>query len=112
MNFNEIRRIAKSYFSPNKPINVPDVPSTPGKPLVMSFSSRTVKLSWAPPLDVHNSPVREYIIKVGSALLTLGGRGGSCCKFLKLMDCSLDESCRAENGVRLVREGKASKLTE
>ena len=42
----------------------PDVPSTPGKPLVMSFSSRTVKLSWAPPLDVHNSPVREYIIKV------------------------------------------------
>ena len=83
----------------------------------MSFSSRTVKLSWAPPLDVHNSAVREYIIKVGSALLSVvtpreggeGGRGGSCCKFLKLMDCSLDESCQAENGVRLVRDGKVSK---
>ena len=35
----------------------PDVPTVPGKPLVMSFSSRTVKLSWAPPLNVHSSPV-------------------------------------------------------
>ena len=43
---------------------VSDVPSTPGKPLVMSFSSRTVKLSWAPPLDINNSPVKEYLIKV------------------------------------------------
>eukprot|EP00090_Calanus_glacialis_P013507 TRINITY_DN22191_c0_g1_i1.p1 TRINITY_DN22191_c0_g1~~TRINITY_DN22191_c0_g1_i1.p1 ORF type:complete len:1215 (-),score=130.86 TRINITY_DN22191_c0_g1_i1:761-4405(-) len=53
----------------NKPISayhlkVTDVPSTPGKPLVMSFSSRTVKLSWAPPLDVHSSPIREYVIRV------------------------------------------------
>ena len=67
----------------------PDVPSVPGKPLVMSFSSRTVRwifihlplirdlqgflhlpfknlsilrmihfrLSWAPPLNIHSSPV-------------------------------------------------------
>ena len=45
-------------------ISSSDVASTPGKPLVMSFSSRTVKLSWAPPLDVNNSPIREYLIKV------------------------------------------------
>lgn len=30
----------------------------------MSFSSRTVKLSWAPPLNVHSSPIREYVIRV------------------------------------------------
>jgi hypothetical protein len=40
-----------------------DVPSTPGKPLIMSFSSRTVNLSWAPPLDTHNAPVLEYVIR-------------------------------------------------
>ncbi len=40
-----------------------DVPSTPGKPLIMSFSSRTVNLSWAPPLDSHNAPVLEYVIR-------------------------------------------------
>jgi hypothetical protein len=39
------------------------VPSTPGKPLIMSFSSRTVNLSWAPPLDSHNAPVLEYVIR-------------------------------------------------
>ena len=51
-------RASKTLFSSS------DVASTPGKPLVMSFSSRTVKLSWAPPLDVNNSPIREYLIKV------------------------------------------------
>ena len=40
-----------------------DVPSTPGKPLIMSFTSRTVNLSWAPPLDSHNAPIMEYVIR-------------------------------------------------
>ena len=44
-------------------ISFPDVPSTPGRPLIMAFSSRTVNLSWAPPLDSHNSPVLGYLIK-------------------------------------------------
>ena len=57
-----------------------DVASTPGKPLVMSFSSRTVKLSWAPPLDVNNSPIREYLIKVDITIEYLI-KVASCCSF-------------------------------
>ena len=30
----------------------------------MLFSSRTVKLSWAPPLNIHSSPILEYVIRV------------------------------------------------
>ena len=41
-----------------------DVPDSPGKPLVMGFTSRSVNLSWTPPLNVHNSPVSHYLIQI------------------------------------------------
>lgn len=41
-----------------------DVPDAPGKPLVMGFTSRSVNLSWTPPLNVHNSPIVNYIIHI------------------------------------------------
>ena len=34
--------------------NCQDVPSTPGKPLIMSFDSTSVELSWSPPLHHHH----------------------------------------------------------
>ncbi|XP_046407157.1 tyrosine-protein phosphatase 99A [Ischnura elegans] len=43
---------------------VQDVPDPPGRPLIMGFTSRMVHLSWAPSLDVHNSPVSHYIIEM------------------------------------------------
>ena len=39
-------------------------PTPPGRPLVMGFTSRSVNLSWTPPLDTHNSPVSHYLIHV------------------------------------------------
>ncbi len=39
------------------------MPSTPGRPLIMSFNSRSVNLSWAPPLDNHNAGILYYIIR-------------------------------------------------
>ena len=41
-----------------------DVPSTPGKPLIMKFDSRSVELSWSPPLHVHFSEISHYIIHI------------------------------------------------
>ncbi|KAK9695204.1 hypothetical protein QE152_g33020 [Popillia japonica] len=41
---------------------VQDVPEPPGRPLIMSFTSRSVNLSWAPSQDTHHSPVTHYII--------------------------------------------------
>ncbi|UXI20835.1 hypothetical protein NH340_JMT06778 [Sarcoptes scabiei] len=41
---------------------VQDVPDPPGKPFIMSFTSRSVNLSWAPSINSHNSPVLNYII--------------------------------------------------
>ncbi|KAF5300366.1 hypothetical protein FQR65_LT00987 [Abscondita terminalis] len=41
---------------------VQDVPDPPGRPLIMSFTSRSVNLSWAPTQDTHYSPVTHYII--------------------------------------------------
>ncbi|XP_075676436.1 protein tyrosine phosphatase 99A isoform X4 [Dermatophagoides pteronyssinus] len=41
---------------------VQDVPDPPGKPFIMSFTSRSVNLSWAPSFNSHNSPVLNYII--------------------------------------------------
>ena len=46
------------------PLIISDVPSTPGKPLIMKFDSRSVELSWSPPLHVHYSEVSHYIIHV------------------------------------------------
>merc|ERR1719232_845756 len=43
---------------------VQDVPSTPGKPLIMKFDSRSVELSWSPPLHVHFSEISHYIIHI------------------------------------------------
>ena len=45
-------------------IDVADVPSTPGKPLVMKFDSRSVELSWSPPLHSHYSEVQHYTIHI------------------------------------------------
>jgi len=41
-----------------------DVPDAPGRPLVMGFTSRSVNLSWTPPLNAHNAPVSNYLIHV------------------------------------------------
>ena len=40
------------------------MPSTPGKPLVMKFDSRSVELSWSPPLHSHYSEVQHYTIHI------------------------------------------------
>ena len=45
-------------------LSVLDVPTTPGKPLIMKFDSRSVVLSWSPPLHDHYSPVTHYIIHI------------------------------------------------
>eukprot|EP00092_Neocalanus_flemingeri_P005720 GFUD01006160.1.p1 GENE.GFUD01006160.1~~GFUD01006160.1.p1 ORF type:complete len:1193 (+),score=156.97 GFUD01006160.1:67-3645(+) len=41
---------------------IQDIPSTPGKPLIMKFDSRSVELSWSPPLHQHHSAISHYII--------------------------------------------------
>ncbi|XP_065165511.1 tyrosine-protein phosphatase 99A isoform X2 [Atheta coriaria] len=41
---------------------VQDVPDPPGRPLIMSFTSRSVNVSWAPSQDTHHSPITHYII--------------------------------------------------
>ncbi|XP_044256980.1 tyrosine-protein phosphatase 99A isoform X3 [Tribolium madens] len=41
---------------------VQDVPDAPGRPLIVSFTSRSVNLSWAPSQDTHHSPITHYII--------------------------------------------------
>ncbi|XP_015928066.1 putative receptor-type tyrosine-protein phosphatase mosPTP-1 isoform X2 [Parasteatoda tepidariorum] len=43
---------------------VQDVPDPPGMPLIMSFTSRSVNLSWAPSIDNHHSSIIHYIIHV------------------------------------------------
>jgi len=43
---------------------VQDVPSTPGKPLIMSFDSSSVELSWSPPLHQHHSAITHYRIHI------------------------------------------------
>ncbi len=55
-----------------------DVPDPPGKPLVMGFTSRSVNLSWTPPLNAHNSLVSHYLIhiRVGEDGDWGGGGGG------------------------------------
>ncbi|GJQ68134.1 hypothetical protein Trydic_g10717 [Trypoxylus dichotomus] len=41
---------------------VQDIPDPPGRPLIMSFTSRSVNLSWAPSQDTHHSVVTHYIV--------------------------------------------------
>jgi hypothetical protein len=45
-------------------VAIQDVPSTPGKPLIMAFNSTAVNLSWAPPLQHHHAAVTHYLIQV------------------------------------------------
>ena len=40
------------------------MPSTPGKPLIMKFDSRSVELSWSPPLHQHHSAITHYMIHI------------------------------------------------
>lgn len=42
---------------------VQDVPDPPGRPLVVSFTSRSVHLSWAHSQDPRNAPVTNFIIE-------------------------------------------------
>ena len=51
-------------ISYNTRLFVPDVPSRPGKPLIMKFDSRSCVLSWSPPLHSHHSQVTHYIIHI------------------------------------------------
>jgi len=43
---------------------IQDVPSTPGKPLIMKFDSRSVELSWSPPIHQHHSAISHYMIHI------------------------------------------------
>ncbi|XP_074603401.1 putative receptor-type tyrosine-protein phosphatase mosPTP-1 isoform X2 [Brevipalpus obovatus] len=43
---------------------VQDVPDTPGQPIVMGFTSRSINISWPPSFNNHNSPILQYIIQV------------------------------------------------
>jgi hypothetical protein len=47
-------------------VAVQDVPSTPGKPLIMAFNSTAVNLSWTPPLQHHHAAVTHYLIQGAS----------------------------------------------
>jgi hypothetical protein len=47
-------------------VAVQDVPSTPGKPLIMAFNSTAVNLSWTPPLQHHHAAVTHYLIQGSS----------------------------------------------
>ncbi len=40
-----------------------DAPDAPGRPLVNSFTSRSVDLTWTPPIDVHHEAVTHYLIE-------------------------------------------------
>ena len=42
----------------------PAVPDSPGRPLIMAFTSRSVNVSWTPPLNTHNSPISHYLIHI------------------------------------------------
>ncbi|KXJ77040.1 hypothetical protein RP20_CCG008428 [Aedes albopictus] len=42
---------------------VQDVPDPPGRPLVLSFTSRTVNLSWAYTQDPRNAPINNFVIE-------------------------------------------------
>ncbi len=41
-----------------------DVPDPPERPLIVSFTSRYVNLSWAHSQDPRNAPVVDYIIQI------------------------------------------------
>ncbi|XP_054721502.1 tyrosine-protein phosphatase 99A-like [Uloborus diversus] len=43
---------------------VQDVPDPPGMPLILTFTSRSVNLSWAPSIDNHHSFILHYIIHI------------------------------------------------
>ncbi|CAB3361379.1 Hypothetical predicted protein [Cloeon dipterum] len=43
---------------------VQDVPPPPARPLITNFTSRSVYLSWAPPLDMQNGHILHYIISI------------------------------------------------
>ena len=47
-------------------VAVQDVPSTPGKPLIMAFNSTAVNLSWTPPLQHHHAAVTHYLIQAST----------------------------------------------
>lgn len=42
----------------------PDVPDAPERPMVKSFTSRSVELSWAPSANFHNNPISHYVVYV------------------------------------------------
>ncbi|XP_043500700.1 tyrosine-protein phosphatase 99A isoform X2 [Polistes fuscatus] len=41
---------------------VQDVPDPPERPLITSFTSKSVNLSWAPGANSHNNPISHYVI--------------------------------------------------
>ncbi|EDS40543.1 conserved hypothetical protein [Culex quinquefasciatus] len=45
---------------------VQDVPDAPGRPLVVSFTSRSVDLSWAYSQDPRNAPIKHFVIETRS----------------------------------------------
>ena len=42
-----------------------DVPDPPGQPMVLGFTSRTVRLSWTKPRRGDDTPITGYIITTG-----------------------------------------------
>ncbi|XP_050457004.1 tyrosine-protein phosphatase 99A isoform X3 [Cataglyphis hispanica] len=41
---------------------VRDVPDPPERPLVISYTSKAVNISWAPGVNSHNTPISQYVI--------------------------------------------------
>ncbi|TGZ32532.1 hypothetical protein DBV15_05395, partial [Temnothorax longispinosus] len=39
-----------------------DVPDPPERPLVISYTSKAVNISWAPGVNSHNTPISQYVI--------------------------------------------------
>jgi len=46
-------------------LTVLDVPDPPGQPMVLGFTSRSVKLSWTKPRRAFDEPITGYIITTG-----------------------------------------------
>ncbi|KAL3289738.1 hypothetical protein HHI36_023136 [Cryptolaemus montrouzieri] len=71
---------------------VQDVPDPPGRPLIVSFTSRSVNLSWAPSQDTHHSHVTHYIIHVRIFLVHLPSVVLASGKWALPYDKELDKS--------------------
>ncbi|KYN38007.1 hypothetical protein ALC56_07631 [Trachymyrmex septentrionalis] len=59
---NEERRARSEKDDDSILREVGDVPDPPERPLVISYTSKAVNISWAPGVNSHNTPISQYVI--------------------------------------------------